>query len=255
MCLIISWTAVLVLLSNRRLRTLPLTYVNEACLAWLWYMSCTRCCLSLTDEWDCNVITYLTIWGPGITVHSALCSLLCRSLCLAKPSRLHRLQVLTSAHIQGLILLPECLIYTPQQEGGLMTCQVPTLLSLPCIALTHLILCICLTVLPPLVQVPRHAGSPYTAHDITKGHPNLAGTPPGHAHSPALSQVSVPTASPYRYPKGWEAGGGVSLLLWPPSSSLHIYVGLFLCPLSVFVCVLEVGASVGSYTVEQEMKR
>ncbi|XP_029991009.1 eukaryotic translation initiation factor 4 gamma 3 isoform X10 [Sphaeramia orbicularis] len=60
----------------------------------------------------------------------------------------------------------------------------------------------------PLTWVPRHAGPPYTAHDITKGHPNLAGTPPGHAHSPALSQVSVPTASPYRYPKGWEAGGG-----------------------------------------------
>ncbi|XP_072237718.1 eukaryotic translation initiation factor 4 gamma 3 isoform X1 [Leuresthes tenuis] len=60
----------------------------------------------------------------------------------------------------------------------------------------------------PFTWVPRHAGSPYTAHDITKGHPNLAGTPPGHAHSPALSQVSVPTASPYRYPKGWEAGGG-----------------------------------------------
>uniref|UniRef100_A0A8C9Z4T8 Eukaryotic translation initiation factor 4 gamma 3 n=1 Tax=Sander lucioperca TaxID=283035 RepID=A0A8C9Z4T8_SANLU len=57
-------------------------------------------------------------------------------------------------------------------------------------------------------SVPRHAGPPYTAHDITKGHPNLAGTPPGHAHSPALSQVSLPTASPYRYPKGWEAGGG-----------------------------------------------
>ncbi|XP_053172576.1 eukaryotic translation initiation factor 4 gamma 3 [Scomber japonicus] len=60
----------------------------------------------------------------------------------------------------------------------------------------------------PLTWVPRHAGPPYTAHDITKGHPNLAGTPPGHAHSPALSQVSVPTASPYRYPKGWETGGG-----------------------------------------------
>ncbi|XP_047203196.1 eukaryotic translation initiation factor 4 gamma 3 isoform X4 [Girardinichthys multiradiatus] len=56
--------------------------------------------------------------------------------------------------------------------------------------------------------VPRHPGPAYTAHDITKGHPNLAGTPPGHAHSPALSQVSVPTASQYRYPKGWEAGGG-----------------------------------------------
>uniref|UniRef100_A0A3B5AK85 Eukaryotic translation initiation factor 4 gamma 3-like n=1 Tax=Stegastes partitus TaxID=144197 RepID=A0A3B5AK85_9TELE len=61
---------------------------------------------------------------------------------------------------------------------------------------------------PGVAAVPRHAGPPYTAHDITKGHPNLAGTPPGHAHSPALSQVSVPTASPYRYPKGWEAGGG-----------------------------------------------
>ncbi|KAM3621369.1 uncharacterized protein V6R79_010350 [Siganus canaliculatus] len=57
-------------------------------------------------------------------------------------------------------------------------------------------------------SVPRPAGPPYTAHDITKGHPSLAGTPPGHAHSTALSQVSVPTASPYRYPKGWEAGGG-----------------------------------------------
>eukprot|EP00066_Takifugu_rubripes_P022618 XP_011611884.1 PREDICTED: eukaryotic translation initiation factor 4 gamma 3 isoform X1 [Takifugu rubripes] len=57
-------------------------------------------------------------------------------------------------------------------------------------------------------QVPRHAGPPFSAHDITKGHPSLAGTPPGHAHSPALSQVSVPTASQYRYPKGWEAGAG-----------------------------------------------
>ncbi|XP_062317767.1 eukaryotic translation initiation factor 4 gamma 3 isoform X5 [Osmerus eperlanus] len=57
-------------------------------------------------------------------------------------------------------------------------------------------------------SVQRHAGPPYATHDITKGHPNLAGTPPGHAHSPALSQVSVPTAPQYRYPKGWETGGG-----------------------------------------------
>uniref|UniRef100_A0A8C6PAK1 Eukaryotic translation initiation factor 4 gamma 3 n=1 Tax=Nothobranchius furzeri TaxID=105023 RepID=A0A8C6PAK1_NOTFU len=57
-------------------------------------------------------------------------------------------------------------------------------------------------------SVPRHTGPTFTGPDITKGHPNLAGTPPGHAHSPALSQVSVPTASPYRYPKGWETGGG-----------------------------------------------
>ncbi|XP_029286855.1 eukaryotic translation initiation factor 4 gamma 3 isoform X3 [Cottoperca gobio] len=58
------------------------------------------------------------------------------------------------------------------------------------------------------MKVPRHAGPPYSAHDITKGHPNLAGTPPGHAHSPALTQVSLPTASQYRYPKGWETGVG-----------------------------------------------
>ncbi|XP_061689117.1 eukaryotic translation initiation factor 4 gamma 3 isoform X4 [Syngnathoides biaculeatus] len=57
-------------------------------------------------------------------------------------------------------------------------------------------------------SLPRHAGPPYAPHDITKGHPSLAGTPPGHAHSPALSQVSVPTASTYRFPKGWEMGGG-----------------------------------------------
>ncbi|XP_077386663.1 eukaryotic translation initiation factor 4 gamma 3 isoform X1 [Festucalex cinctus] len=57
-------------------------------------------------------------------------------------------------------------------------------------------------------SLPRHAGPPYTPHDITKGHPSLAGTPPGHAHSPALSQVSVPTAPTYRYPKGWETGAG-----------------------------------------------
>ncbi|CAL9704634.1 unnamed protein product [Knipowitschia caucasica] len=39
-----------------------------------------------------------------------------------------------------------------------------------------------------VMQVARQIGPPYTAHDITKGHPSLAGTPPGHAHSPALSQ-------------------------------------------------------------------
>ncbi|XP_077458729.1 eukaryotic translation initiation factor 4 gamma 3 isoform X3 [Stigmatopora argus] len=57
-------------------------------------------------------------------------------------------------------------------------------------------------------SLPRHAGPPYSPHDIAKGHPSLAGTPPGHAHSPALSQVSVPPAPTYRYPKGWETGGG-----------------------------------------------
>ncbi|CAB1353630.1 unnamed protein product, partial [Coregonus sp. 'balchen'] len=42
-------------------------------------------------------------------------------------------------------------------------------------------------------SVPRHPGPPYTTHDYTKGHPNLAGTPPGHAHSQALSQSPYTT--------------------------------------------------------------
>uniref|UniRef100_A0A672M5M7 Eukaryotic translation initiation factor 4 gamma 3 n=1 Tax=Sinocyclocheilus grahami TaxID=75366 RepID=A0A672M5M7_SINGR len=37
-------------------------------------------------------------------------------------------------------------------------------------------------------QVSRHPGPPYPGHDLSKTHPNLAGTPPGHATSPALSQ-------------------------------------------------------------------
>uniref|UniRef100_A0A3B4F3M3 Eukaryotic translation initiation factor 4 gamma 3 n=1 Tax=Pundamilia nyererei TaxID=303518 RepID=A0A3B4F3M3_9CICH len=64
------------------------------------------------------------------------------------------------------------------------------------------------TVCPQSQSLVSRHGPSYPAHDITKGHTNLPGTPPGHAHSPALSQVSVPTASPYRYPKGWETGGG-----------------------------------------------
>ncbi|XP_030077925.1 eukaryotic translation initiation factor 4 gamma 3 isoform X4 [Microcaecilia unicolor] len=42
-------------------------------------------------------------------------------------------------------------------------------------------------------QVARQPGapapSPYSAHEINKGHPNLAATPPGHASSPGLSQT------------------------------------------------------------------
>ncbi|KAK2885631.1 hypothetical protein Q8A67_016468 [Cirrhinus molitorella] len=59
-------------------------------------------------------------------------------------------------------------------------------------------------------NVQRPPGPPYTAHEINKGHPNLAATPPGHASSPGLSQVSVSTVSAHLYghPKGWEAGGG-----------------------------------------------
>ncbi|XP_051531159.1 eukaryotic translation initiation factor 4 gamma 3-like isoform X2 [Myxocyprinus asiaticus] len=54
-------------------------------------------------------------------------------------------------------------------------------------------------------SVSRHPGSPY---NLSKTHPNLAGTPPGHGTSPALSQVSVSAAPSYRFLKGWETGGG-----------------------------------------------
>uniref|UniRef100_A0A671NFN7 Eukaryotic translation initiation factor 4 gamma 3-like n=1 Tax=Sinocyclocheilus anshuiensis TaxID=1608454 RepID=A0A671NFN7_9TELE len=60
-------------------------------------------------------------------------------------------------------------------------------------------------------SVQRPPGPPYTAHEINKGHPNLAATPPGHASSPGLSQVSVSTVSTahlYGHHKVWEAGGG-----------------------------------------------
>ncbi|XP_053864961.1 eukaryotic translation initiation factor 4 gamma 3 isoform X4 [Malaclemys terrapin pileata] len=43
-----------------------------------------------------------------------------------------------------------------------------------------------------VTQVARQQGPPapsaYSAHEINKGHPNLAATPPGHASSPGLSQ-------------------------------------------------------------------
>uniref|UniRef100_A0A673JX72 Eukaryotic translation initiation factor 4 gamma 3-like n=1 Tax=Sinocyclocheilus rhinocerous TaxID=307959 RepID=A0A673JX72_9TELE len=39
-----------------------------------------------------------------------------------------------------------------------------------------------------VLRVSRHPGPPYPGHDLSKTHPNLAGTPPGHATSPALSQ-------------------------------------------------------------------
>uniref|UniRef100_F7G0D3 Eukaryotic translation initiation factor 4 gamma 3 n=1 Tax=Callithrix jacchus TaxID=9483 RepID=F7G0D3_CALJA len=53
-----------------------------------------------------------------------------------------------------------------------------------------------------VTQVARQPGtptpSPYSAHEISKGHPNLAATPPGHASSPGLSQTP--------YPSGQNAG-------------------------------------------------
>nr|XP_009304365.1 eukaryotic translation initiation factor 4 gamma 3 isoform X2 [Danio rerio] len=56
-------------------------------------------------------------------------------------------------------------------------------------------------------SVSRHPGPPFPGHDLSKTHPNLAGTPPGHATSPALSQVSVPAGPSYRILKPWETGG------------------------------------------------
>ncbi|XP_075762851.1 eukaryotic translation initiation factor 4 gamma 3 isoform X6 [Pelodiscus sinensis] len=48
-----------------------------------------------------------------------------------------------------------------------------------------------------VTQVARQPGppapSPYSAHEINKGHPNLAATPPGHASSPGLSQTPYPS--------------------------------------------------------------
>lgn len=107
-------------------------------------------------------------------------------------------------------------------------------------------LCVCVCVCPIssshlssslvllfLMQVQRPPGPPYTAHEISKAHPNLAATPPGHASSPGLSQVSVSTVSTghlYGHPKGWEAGGGVS----EPTGRPHS-----LCPtLSDCLCLL-----------------
>ncbi|KAA0707065.1 Eukaryotic translation initiation factor 4 gamma 3 [Triplophysa tibetana] len=59
-------------------------------------------------------------------------------------------------------------------------------------------------------SLQRPHGSPYTAHEINKGHPNLAATPPGHSSSPGLSQVSVSTVSTAHlyHPKSWEPIGG-----------------------------------------------
>ncbi|XP_073731303.1 eukaryotic translation initiation factor 4 gamma 3 isoform X3 [Misgurnus anguillicaudatus] len=60
-------------------------------------------------------------------------------------------------------------------------------------------------------NLQRPPGPSYTQHEINKGHPNLAATPPGHSSSPGLSQVSVSTVSTahlYGPHKGWDAGGG-----------------------------------------------
>ncbi|XP_067302403.1 eukaryotic translation initiation factor 4 gamma 3 isoform X6 [Pseudorasbora parva] len=88
---------------------------------------------------------------------------------------------------------------------------------------------------PVTAVYSRPPGPPYTAHEINKGHPNLAATPPGHASSPGLSQVSISTVSTahlYGHHKGWEAGGGspytpgqnagtTSLVYSPPTQPMN----------------------------------
>ncbi|TRY96654.1 hypothetical protein DNTS_024268 [Danionella cerebrum] len=66
-------------------------------------------------------------------------------------------------------------------------------------------------------SVQRAPVPPYSGHEINKGHPSLAATPPGHASSPGLSQVSVSTVSAahlYGHPKGWETAAGTALRRW-----------------------------------------
>uniref|UniRef100_A0A8C1HJS6 Eukaryotic translation initiation factor 4 gamma, 3b n=2 Tax=Cyprinus carpio TaxID=7962 RepID=A0A8C1HJS6_CYPCA len=48
--------------------------------------------------------------------------------------------------------------------------------------------CVQPPIFPLFSQVQRPPGPLYTTHEINKGHPNLAATPPGHASSPGLSQ-------------------------------------------------------------------
>lgn len=180
------------------------------------------------------------IWGPDILAQQSWAQQ--KRPVLAKPSMLQRpctVQVFTPAQCTHTGANPGAWALnlhcsTGGRTNGLWNpaTAIPHIHQCVCVHQSDIILWICLTLLLHMTQVPRHAGPPYTAHDITKGHPSLAGTPPGHAHSAALSQVSVPTASPYRYPKGWEAAGGVSLSLCPPSSSLHIH-----CMFNLSICL------------------
>ncbi len=95
------------------------------------------------------------------------------------------------------------------------------------------------TVFPLFSQVQRPPGPPYTAHEINKGHPNLAATPPGHASSHGLSQVSVSTVSTshlYGHPKaGRQEEGWVH-----PHDCLSLSVCLSVS-LYVFVCLVGLG--------------
>ncbi|XP_049661030.1 eukaryotic translation initiation factor 4 gamma 3 isoform X5 [Accipiter gentilis] len=83
-----------------------------------------------------------------------------------------------------------------------------------------------------VTQVARQPGppapSPYTAHEINKGHPNLAATPPGHASSPGLSQAPYPSgqnAAPTTlvYPQAPQTMNTQPQTRSPPSRTVPIH--------------------------------
>nr|XP_032608015.2 eukaryotic translation initiation factor 4 gamma 3 isoform X16 [Taeniopygia guttata] len=83
-----------------------------------------------------------------------------------------------------------------------------------------------------VTQVARQPGppapSPYTAHEINKGHPNLAATPPGHASSPGLSQAPYPSgqnAAPTTlvYPQAPQTMSTQPQTRSPPSRTVPIH--------------------------------
>ncbi|XP_072210170.1 eukaryotic translation initiation factor 4 gamma 3 isoform X4 [Excalfactoria chinensis] len=83
-----------------------------------------------------------------------------------------------------------------------------------------------------VTQVARQPGppapSPYTAHEINKGHPNIAATPPGHASSPGLSQAPYPSgqnAAPTTlvYPQAPQTMNTQPQTRSPPSRTVPIH--------------------------------
>nr|XP_009666058.1 PREDICTED: eukaryotic translation initiation factor 4 gamma 3 isoform X8 [Struthio camelus australis] len=83
-----------------------------------------------------------------------------------------------------------------------------------------------------VTQVARQPGppapSPYSAHEINKGHPNLAATPPGHAASPGLSQAPYPSgqnAAPTTlvYPQAPQTMNTQPQTRSPPSRTVPIH--------------------------------
>ncbi|XP_021273406.1 eukaryotic translation initiation factor 4 gamma 3 isoform X5 [Numida meleagris] len=83
-----------------------------------------------------------------------------------------------------------------------------------------------------VTQVARQPGppapSPYTAHEINKGHPNIAATPPGHTSSPGLSQAPYPSgqnAAPATlvYPQAPQTMNTQPQTRSPPSRTVPIH--------------------------------